>query len=246
MYNVVLSCDGRPEVHDHMRPTGNQKGSYDMIMPKFKRLVEKREGSYYIRGTFTHHNLDFSKDVISMAEEGFDLISVEPVVAPLSADYAIQPEDISALVKEYEVLAKEMVKRKAQDKDFQFFHFMIDLSGGPCIAKRLTGCGAGSEYLAVTPYGDLYPCHQFVGMEEFKMGTVDEGVTNTQLRSEFKSCNVLAKEECSSCWAKFYCSGGCLANAYNYKGSIHSVYDMGCELERKRVECAIYMKAKEV
>ncbi len=246
MYNVVLSCDGRKEVHDYMRPTSNSKGSYDVIMPKFKDIVSKREGSYYIRGTFTHHNLDFSNDVISMAEEGFDLISVEPVVAPLEADYAIQPEDIKTLIGEYEVLAKEMVKRQKAGDSFQFFHFMIDLTGGPCVAKRLTGCGAGSEYLAVTPFGDLYPCHQFVGMEEFKMGTVDTGVENIDLRKEFKGCNVLAKEECQSCWAKFYCSGGCMANAYNYNGSIQSVYEMGCDLERKRVECAIYLKAKEV
>ncbi len=246
MYNVVLSCDGRREVHDYMRPTANQKGSYDMIMPKFKDIVSKREGSYYIRGTFTHHNLDFAKDVISMADEGFDLISVEPVVAPLSADYAIKPEDINLLLKEYEVLAKEMVKRNITGKGFSFFHFMIDLNGGPCVAKRLTGCGAGTEYLAVAPFGDLYPCHQFVGMEEFKMGTVELGVENTELRSEFKGCNVLAKEECSNCWAKFYCSGGCMANAYNYNGSIQSVYKMGCELEKKRVECAIYLKAKEI
>ncbi len=246
MYNVVLSCDGRKEVHDYMRPTSNSKGSYELIMPKFKDIVAKRQGSYYIRGTFTHHNLDFSRDVISMADEGFDLISVEPVVAPLEADYAIQPEDIKTLVAEYETLAKEMVERQKAGQGFQFFHFMIDLTGGPCVAKRLTGCGAGSEYLAVTPFGDLYPCHQFVGMEDFKMGTVDTGVENIELRKEFKGCNVLAKEECQSCWAKFYCSGGCMANAYNYKGSIQSVYDMGCDLERKRVECAIYLKAKEV
>lgn len=246
MYNVVLSCDGRKEVHDYMRPTSNNKGSYELIMPKFKDIVAKRQGSYYIRGTFTHHNLDFSKDVISMADEGFDLISVEPVVAPLEADYAIQPEDIKTLVAEYETLAKEMVERQKAGQGFQFFHFMIDLTGGPCVAKRLTGCGAGSEYLAVTPFGDLYPCHQFVGMEEFKMGTVETGVENIDLRKEFKGCNVLAKEECQSCWAKFYCSGGCMANAYNYNGSIQSVYEMGCDLERKRVECAIYLKAKEV
>jgi uncharacterized protein len=247
MYNVVLSCDGRKEVHDFMRPASNNKGSYDLVMPKFKKMIEKREGkSYYIRGTFTHHNLDFSKDVLHMADEGFDLISVEPVVAPLDTDYAIQPEDIKGLMKEYEVLAEAMLERKKAGKDFTFFHFMIDLSGGPCVAKRLTGCGAGFEYMAVTPFGDLYPCHQFVGMEEFKMGTVDTGVVNLDMQEEFKSCNVFAKDECSKCWAKFYCSGGCQANAYNYNGSIQSVYEMGCELEKKRVECAIYLKAKEI
>jgi uncharacterized protein len=247
MYNVVLSCDGRKEKHDFMRPVTNNKGSYDVVMPKFKKMIEKRgDKSYYIRGTFTHHNLDFSKDVLHMADEGFDLISVEPVVAPLDADYAIQPEDIKGLLKEYETLAFDMLERKKQGKDFTFFHFMIDLSGGPCVAKRLIGCGAGFEYLAVTPYGDLYPCHQFVGMEEFKMGTVETGVTNFDLQSEFKGCNVFAKNECNECWAKYYCSGGCQANAYNYNGSIQSVYEMGCDLEKKRVECAIFLKAKEL
>jgi len=247
MYNVVLSCDGRKDVHDYMRPTGNKKGSYDVIMPKFKELIQKRgQKSYYIRGTFTHHNLDFSKDVLHMADEGFDLISVEPVVAPLDASYAILPEDIQLLLKEYEDLATTMSKRRKEGSDFTFFHFMVDLSGGPCVAKRLTGCGAGFEYLAVTPQGDLYPCHQFVGMEQFKMGTVESGVTNLTLQTEFKSCNVYAKEECQACWAKFYCSGGCSANAYNYHGSIQSVYEMGCDLERKRVECAIYLKADQM
>lgn len=247
MYNVVLSCDGRKEVHDLMRPTGNKKGSYDLIMPKFKELVEKRgQKSYYIRGTFTHHNLDFSKDVIHMADEGFDLISVEPVVAPLDTDYAILPDDIQGLLKEYEELATIMAQRQKDGKDFTFFHFMVDLSGGPCVAKRLTGCGAGFEYLAVTPQGDLYPCHQFVGKEEFKMGTVESGVTNLDMQTEFKSCNVYAKDACQACWAKFYCSGGCSANAYNYHGSIQSVYEMGCDLERKRVECAIYLKAAQM
>jgi len=247
MYNVVLSCDGRKEVHDNMRPTGNGKGSYDLVMPKFKRMVEKRGNkNYYIRGTYTHHNTDFSKDVLSMADEGFDLISVEPVVAPLTEDYAIKKEDIPKLLEEYEVLAEALLERKQQNKEATFFHFMIDLSGGPCVAKRLTGCGAGFEYLAVAPSGKLFPCHQFVGMDEFQMGTVDSGVTNIKTQQEFKSCHVYAKDACKTCWAKFYCSGGCNANAYNYNGSIRSVYEMGCELERKRVECAIYLKAKEL
>jgi len=247
MYNVVLSCDGRPDVHDFMRPASNSKGSYDLVMPKFKKMIEKRHGkSYYIRGTFTRHNLDFSKDVLHMADEGFDQISVEPVVAPLDTDYAIQPEDIKGLMAEYETLANIMIERKKEGKDFNFFHFMIDLSGGPCVSKRLTGCGAGFEYLAVTPFGDLYPCHQFVGMEEFKMGTVDSGVVSVDMQQEFKGCNVYTKKECRECWARFYCSGGCQANAFNFNGSIQSVYSMGCDLERKRVECAIYLKAKEI
>ncbi len=244
MYNVVLSCDGRPEVHDFMRPASNKKGSYDLVMPKFKELIRQRGNkSYYIRGTFTHHNLDFAEDVMHMAQEGFEQISVEPVVAPLEEAYAIQQEDIPQLIEEYQRLAERMQDEKKNGKAFDFFHFMIDLTGGPCVAKRLTGCGAGFEYLAVTPQGDLYPCHQFVGMEQFKMGDLDTGVEQEALQKEFKGCNVYAKEACQTCWAKFYCSGGCSANAYNYQGSIQEAYAMGCELEKKRVECAIYMRA---
>ncbi len=244
MYNVVLSCDGRPEVHDFMRPASNKKGSYDLVMPKFKELIRQRGNkSYYIRGTFTHHNLDFAEDVMHMAQEGFEQISVEPVVAPLEEAYAIQREDIPQLIEEYQRLAERMQDEKKNGKAFDFFHFMIDLTGGPCVAKRLTGCGAGFEYLAVTPQGDLYPCHQFVGMEQFKMGDLDTGVKQEALQKEFKGCNVYAKEACQTCWAKFYCSGGCSANAYNYQGSIQEAYAMGCELEKKRVECAIYMRA---
>lgn len=247
MYNVVLSCDGRPEVHDHMRPAPNGKGSYDLIMPKFKKMVEKRQGkSYYIRGTFTHNNLDFAKDVMHMADEGFDLISVEPVVAPKDVDYAIKESDIKPLMAEYESLAKQMIERNKKGEGFTFFHFMIDLTGGPCVSKRLTGCGAGFEYMAVSPFGDLFPCHQFVGMDEFKMGHVDTGISNFDMQKDFKSCNVYSKDSCKECWAKFYCSGGCAANAYNYHGSIHKAYEMGCELERKRVECAIYLKAMDI
>lgn len=246
MSNVVLSVDGRKSIHDMMRPTGNNKGSYDIIMPKFKELVESRNGKdYYVRGTFTHFNKDFSEDVMHLADEGFQEISVEPVVAPAEMEYALQMEDLPELLKEYETLATKMVEYRKKDKDFNFFHFMIDLSGGPCVSKRLTGCGAGFEYLAVTPWGDLYPCHQFVGMEEFLMGNVDVGVTNQERVQEFKACNVYAKEECTECWAKFYCSGGCSANAYNFHKDIHKVYEVGCELEKKRVECAIYLKANE-
>ncbi|MBE6024940.1 MAG: thioether cross-link-forming SCIFF peptide maturase [Cellulosilyticum sp.] len=245
MYNVVLSLDGRKEVNDHMRPTANGKSSYDVILPKFKKLVEKRGGKqYYIRGTFTHHNLDFMEDVKHMNNEGFDEVSVEPVVAPSTADYAIQEDDLALLCAEYEKLARYMLEKTKKGEGFNFFHFMIDLEGGPCIHKRLAGCGSGTEYLAVTPEGDLFPCHQFVGMDEFKMGTVYEGVTNHEMRSKFEKCNVYSKEECKSCWAKFYCSGGCAANSYNFHGDIHHVYEIGCSLQKKRLECAIGLKAE--
>ncbi len=246
MSNVVLSVDGRKEVHDFMRPSRNGKGSYDLIVPKFQKFAESRhQDRYYVRGTFTHHNLDFSKDVLHLADLGFEQISVEPVVAPPEMDYAIQEADLPKLFAEYDALAAEMVKRKKEGKDFNFFHFMIDLEGGPCVAKRLSGCGSGTEYLAVTPWGDLYPCHQFVGNEDFKMGNVWDGVENTQLRDEFKCCNVYAKEKCRNCFAKFYCSGGCAANSYNFHGKITDAYDIGCELQKKRIECAIMIKAAE-
>ncbi len=245
MHNVVLSLDGRKEVHDHMRPTANGKGSYDVILPKFKKLVEKRGNKqYYIRGTFTHHNLDFAEDVKDMTAQGFKEVSVEPVVAPNEMDYAIKPGDIDTLCKEYEKLAKYIVKQTRQGDGFNFFHFMVDLEGGPCVHKRLAGCGSGTEYLAVTPEGDLYPCHQFVGIPEFKMGDVNVGVTNTEMRSKFEKCNVYSKDECRSCWAKFFCSGGCAANSYNFHGDIHHVYEIGCELQKKRLECAIGIKAE--
>jgi uncharacterized protein len=246
MYNVVLSIDGRKEVHDNMRPSCNGKGSYDLILPKFKKMAESRhQENYYVRGTFTHHNLDFSEDVLHLADCGFKQISMEPVVAPADMPYALQEEDINKLCDQYEILAREMIKRKEENKDFNFFHFMIDLSQGPCVVKRLSGCGSGTEYLAVTPWGDLYPCHQFVGIDEFKMGSVDEGITNIDKQTDFKSCSVYSKKKCNDCWAKFYCSGGCSANAFQFHGNIHDTYEIGCELEKKRVECAIYMKAKE-
>nr|WP_303244178.1 thioether cross-link-forming SCIFF peptide maturase [uncultured Cellulosilyticum sp.] len=245
MHNVVLSLDGRKEIHDHMRPTVNGKGSYDVILPKFKKLVEKRGNKqYYIRGTFTHYNLDFAEDVKDMTAQGFKEVSVEPVVAPNEMDYAIKPGDIDTLCKEYEKLAKYIVKQTRQGDGFNFFHFMVDLEGGPCVHKRLAGCGSGTEYLAVTPEGDLYPCHQFVGIPEFKMGDVNVGVTNTEMRSKFEKCNVYSKDECRSCWAKFFCSGGCAANSYNFHGDIHHVYEIGCELQKKRLECAIGIKAE--
>ncbi|HKM35645.1 MAG TPA: thioether cross-link-forming SCIFF peptide maturase [Lachnospiraceae bacterium] len=244
MSNIVLSMDGRKEVNDKMRPFRGGQGSYDVIVPKFLKVAKSRnQMNYYVRGTYTHHNLDFSKDVLHLADLGFKQISVEPVVAGPEDWYAIKEEDIPVLKKEYDNLAAEMVQRRKEGSGFNFFHFMIDLEGGPCVAKRLSGCGSGTEYLAVTPWGDLYPCHQFVGQDEFLMGNVDEGIINTKIRDEFKCCNVYAKEKCKKCFAKFFCSGGCAANSYNFHGSINDAYDIGCELQRKRIECAIMIKA---
>lgn len=244
MANVVLSVDGRKEVHDFMRPFRGGRGSYDHIIPKFKEMAESRnQTNYYVRGTFTHYNTDFASDVLNLADEGFKQISVEPVVAPESEDYAIKPSDLPKIMEEYDRLAQEMLKREKEGRGFNFFHFMIDLSGGPCVAKRLSGCGSGTEYLAVTPWGDFYPCHQFVGQEEFLMGNVDDGIVRTDIQEEFKCCNVYAREKCQECFAKFYCSGGCAANAYNFTGKITDTYDIGCEMMRKRVECAIMLKA---
>ncbi len=246
MDNVVLSIDGRKEVHDRMRPFRKGAGSYDMIVPKFQKFAESRkEKQYYVRGTCTHYNTDFSKDVLHLADLGFDQISVEPVVAQPEDDYALTDADLPILFEEYDKLAKEIIRRKKEGKAFNFFHFMIDLEGGPCVYKRLSGCGSGTEYLAVTPWGDLYPCHQFVGNEDFLMGNVKDGVTNTKLREKFGSCNVYAKEKCRNCFARFYCSGGCAANSYNFHGSITDAYDLGCELQKKRIECAIMIKAAE-
>ena len=246
MANVVLSIDGRKEVHDKMRPFRGGQGSYDLIVPRFQKIAESRgQERYYVRGTFTHKNLDFSRDVLHLADLGFKQISVEPVVAGPEDDYAITEDDLPVLMEEYDKLAVEMAKRRKAGKGFHFFHFMIDLEGGPCVAKRLSGCGSGTEYLAVTPWGDLYPCHQFVGNEKFLMGNVEEGILRNDVRDEFKCCNVYAKEKCRKCFAKFYCSGGCAANAYNFHGNINDAYDVGCELERKRVECAIMLKAAE-
>ena len=243
MANIVLSIDGRKEVHDYMRPFRGGQGSYDGIVPKFQKVAESRnQMDYYVRGTFTHHNLDFAADVCHLADLGFKQISVEPVVAPETEDYAIQEADIPKILEEYDKLAVELIKRRKEGKGVNFFHFMIDLQGGPCVYKRLSGCGSGTEYLAVTPWGDFYPCHQFVGQEEFLMGNVDTGIVNTAIRDEFKTCNVYSKEKCKNCFAKFYCSGGCAANSYNFHGSIHDAYDIGCELQRKRVECAIMIK----
>ena len=244
MSNVVLSIDGRKEINDLMRPHRGGQGSYDTIVPKFKKVAESRnQMNYYVRGTFTRNNLDFAEDVIHLADLGFKQISVEPVVAAPEEDYALKEEDIPRLLEEYDRLAVELLKRQKEGRGVNFFHFMIDLKGGPCVAKRLSGCGSGTEYLAVTPWGDFYPCHQFVGKEEFLMGNVDEGITRTDIRDEFKTCNVYAKEKCRNCFAKFYCSGGCAANSYNFHGNINDAYDLGCELQRKRIECAIMIKA---
>lgn len=244
MDNVVLSLDGRKEVNDKMRPFRNGKGSYDLIVPKFQKLADSRnQDRYYIRGTFTKGNLDFSEDVLHFAELGFQQISIEPVVGEDTDFYAIQKEDLPQVFAEYDKLAKIMVDREKEGKGFNFFHFMIDLEGGPCVAKRLSGCGSGTEYLAVTPWGDLYPCHQFVGDEQFLMGNVDTGIVKTEIADEFRGCNVYSKEKCRNCFAKFYCSGGCMANAHKFHGSINEAYDVACEMERKRVECAIMIKA---
>lgn len=244
MDNVVLSLDGRKEINDQMRPFRNGTGSYDLIVPKFQKLAESRnQEKYYIRGTFTRNNLDFSKDILHFADLGFKQMSIEPVVGEESDPYAIREEDVPIIKEEYDKLAKIMIEREKEGKGFNFFHFMIDLDGGPCVAKRLSGCGSGTEYLAVTPWGDLYPCHQFVGQEEFLMGNVDDGIVRPEIADNFRSCNVYSKDKCRDCFAKFYCSGGCMANSYNFHGTIHDTYDIGCEMQRKRVECAIMIKA---
>lgn len=244
MSNVVLSIDGRKEIHDYMRPTQNGKGSYDLILPKFQKFAKMRgDKSYYVRGTFTRNNLDFCKDILHMADLGFDEISIEPVVAEDGESYAIREEDLPKIFEQYDLLAKEMIKREQEGRGFTFFHYMIDLTGGPCVAKRLSGCGSGTEYLAVTPWGDLYPCHQFVGEDEFLLGNVYDGVKRMDIVNDFKGCNVYTKEKCKKCFARFYCSGGCAANSYKFHGTLNDAYDVGCEMERKRVECALMIKA---
>ncbi|MDD6043717.1 MAG: thioether cross-link-forming SCIFF peptide maturase [Eubacteriaceae bacterium] len=243
MHNVVLSLDGRKEIHDRLRRTINDQGSYDMIIPKFKKLVESRGGKgYYMRGTFTHNNVDFTEDIFHMADMGFTELSMEPVVCPPDDPFALTEEDLPKLFEQYEILAKEMIKRKKEGRGFTFYHYMIDLNNGPCIYKRISGCGSGTEYFAVTPWGDLYPCHQFVGDEKYKMGDIWNGITNEETRQDFKGCNVYSREECRDCWARLYCSGGCAANAYHATGSIRGIYEYGCRLFRKRMECAIMMQ----
>ena len=246
MSNLVLSIDGRREVHDRMRPFRGGQGSYDKIVDKFKKAADSRnQMNYYVRGTFTRNNLDFSEDVKHLADLGFEQISVEPVVAAEDEPYSIREEDVPVILEQYDKLALDLLERKKKGKPVNFFHFMIDLTGGPCVAKRLSGCGSGTEYLSVTPTGDLYPCHQFVGKDDFKLGDVYTGITNTSVQNEFKLCNVYAKEKCRECFARFYCSGGCAANSYNFSGDINGAYDIGCMLQKKRVEVAIMLKAAE-
>ena len=246
MSNVVLSLDGRKEIHDLTRVDYAGNGSYDRIVPKFKELVDSRGGEgYYMRGTFTHANPDFTKDVFHMADLGFTELSMEPVVSAPDDPMALTPGDLEVVKEQYEILAKEMIKRNKEGRGFTFYHYMIDLTAGPCIYKRISGCGSGTEYMAVTPWGDLYPCHQFVGEEEYKLGDIWNGVTKDDLREEFRSCNAYAREECKDCWAKLYCSGGCAANAYHATGTIRGVYEPGCELFKKRIECAIMIKVAE-
>ena len=240
MSNVVLSLDGRKEVHDRFRVDYNGKGSWDKIVPKFQKLVEARGGkNYYMRGTFTHHNPDFLKDIQTMLDLGFDELSMEPVVCAAGDPSELTENDLPIVLEQYEKLAELMMKRDAEGKPFTFYHYMIDLAGGPCIYKRISGCGSGTEYMAVTPWGDLYPCHQFVGEEKFKLGDIWNGVSNTTIQDEFMQCNVYARQECRDCWARLYCSGGCAANAYHATGSVKGVYQYGCKLFRKRMECAI-------
>jgi len=247
MGNLVLSLDGRREVNDRMRIRADGRGSYDTILPRAKDMAESRgQDNYYVRGTFTRENLDFSKDVLHLADLGFKQISVEPVVAAKDSGFDLRREDLPVLFKEYEDLALEYVKRHKESRGFNFFHFMIDLQEGPCIVKRMKGCGSGHEYLAVTPEGDLYPCHQFVGMEQFKMGNVNDSFdVDDSIRSMFRKQNIYTTESCRKCWARFFCSGGCAANAYQFNGCLDKPYDIGCELEKKRVECALWAKAVE-
>lgn len=240
MSNVVLSLDGRKEIHDRYRVDYTGKGSWETIVPKFQKLVESRGGkNYYMRGTFTHANPDFLNDIKQMLDLGFTELSMEPVVCADDDPSALTQEDLPIVLEQYEKLAELMRKRDKEGKPFTFYHYMIDLTGGPCIYKRISGCGSGTEYMAVTPWGDLYPCHQFVGEEKFKLGDIWQGVTNHETVDEFASCNVYARPECKDCWAKLYCSGGCAANAYHSTGSIKGVYKYGCELFKKRMECAI-------
>ena len=246
MHNVVLSLDGRKEINDHFRKDYAGKGSYDTIVPKFLHLVEKRKGKdYYVRGTFTHNNVDFTNDLFHMADLGFTELSMEPVVCPPDDPYALTEEDLPKLFEQYEILAKEMIKRKKQGKGFTFYHYMLDLKHGPCIYKRITGCGSGTEYMAVTPWGELFPCHQFVGDPKYSLGNIYDGIKNTEIQNEFRSCNAYAREECKDCWARLYCSGGCAANSYHATGSITGVYKYGCELFKKRIECAVMIQVAE-
>ena len=238
--NVVLSLDGRKELHDRFRVDYAGNGSWEKIVPKFQKFVQARGGKdYYMRGTFTHNNPDFLKDIQQMLDLGFTELSMEPVVCAAGDPSALTEEDLPIVMEQYEKLAELMLERDREGRPFTFYHYMIDLTGGPCIYKRISGCGSGTEYMAVTPWGDLYPCHQFVGEERFRLGNIWDGVTNTEVQGEFAACNVYAHPECRDCWARLYCSGGCAANAYHATGSVTGVYEYGCKLFRKRMECAI-------
>jgi len=242
MHNVVLSLDGRPEVNNAMRKLPNGNGSYADVVQKFTKLVEARRGKgYYVRGTFTHENLDFVSDILHIADLGFSELSMEPAVSKPDAPYGLSMDDLPMLCRQYEILAVEMLKRNKEGRGFTFYHYILDLTGGPCIHKRLAGCGVGTEYLAVTPRGKLYPCHQFIGDEKFLMGDVWHGVVNEKIQGEFGGCNIYSRTECRKCWARMYCSGGCAANAYHAAGSIGGVYELGCELFKKRIDCAVMM-----
>ncbi|MBF7095890.1 thioether cross-link-forming SCIFF peptide maturase [Alkalibacter mobilis] len=243
MANIVLSLDGRKETNDKMRKTVTDEGTYDLIIDKIKRMVELRGNKdHYVRGTFTKNNLDFSKDVMDLADRGFKSISVEPVVASPEMSYALTDEDLDRLINEYEDLAVRYLDYWRSGKGFDFFHFNIDLHGGPCAYKRVSGCGAGTDYISVTPTGEIYPCHQFVGIEDFVLGSLKEGIVRTDLRKDFERVNLTDKKACNDCWAKYYCGGGCFANAYNFNKDIYQPYELGCELEKKRVECAVMIK----
>lgn len=246
MHNVVLSLDGRKEIHDAVRVDYAGKGSWEKIVPKFQKFVKERGNrEYYMRGTFTHSNPDFTNDINVMLDLGFNKLSMEPVVCSADSPAALTEEDLPVVLEQYELLAKDMLEKEKEGKPYTFYHYMIDLKGGPCIYKRISGCGSGTEYMAVTPWGDLYPCHQFVGEEKFKLGNVFDGVTNNDVREDFRSCNVYSRPECRDCWAKLYCSGGCAANAYHATGSIRGIYKYGCELFKKRMECAIMMQVSK-
>ena len=243
MNNVVLSLDGRKEVHDRFRKDYAGNGSYDRIVPNFQRFVEKRGGKgYYVRGTYTHENTDFTNDILHMADLGFRELSMEPVVCPPGDPYALTEEDLPVLMEQYEKLSLEMLRREKKGEGFTFYHYMLDLKNGPCIYKRITGCGSGTEYMAVTPWGELFPCHQFVGDPKYSLGNIWDGVTNKAVQDEFRHCNAYARKECKDCWARLYCSGGCAANAYHATGSISGIYEYGCELFKKRIECAVMMQ----
>lgn len=245
MVNIVLSIDGRKSVNDSVRVRADGSGTYDSILPKIKKMVERRDSGkqYYVRGTFTSKNIDFYNDVIHLADLGFKEISVEPVVLPPENELALKEEQLEEIYRQYDKLSAEIIKRKKEGRGFKFYHFAIDINGGPCIYKRVSGCGSGFEYVAVTPNGDIYPCHQFVGDEKFKLGTVYDGKIDTKISSLFKNAHIYNKEDCKECWAKFYCSGGCQANNYHFNGDIHKPYKLGCALQKKRIECALYIKA---